>query len=70
MTLVLLAITGFKVVYDDWRGYLVAFFVLPWLANQWMSVYRRLRVTIKLENAEAETAKIELKEEKKKAASR
>lgn len=70
VTLVLLAITGFKVVYDDWRGYLVAFFVLPWLANQWMSVYRRLRVTIKLENAEAETAKIELKEEKKKAASR
>lgn len=70
VTLVLLAITGFKLVYDDWRGYLVAFFVLPWLANQWMSVYRRLRVSIKHENAEAETAKIELKEEKKKAASR
>ena len=70
VTLVLLAITGFKLVYDDWRGYLVAFFVLPWLANQWMSIYRRLRVSIKHENAEAETAKIELKEEKKKAASR
>jgi len=69
-TLVLLAITGFKLVYDDWRGYLVSFFVLPWLANQWMSIYRRLRVSIKHENAEAETAKIELSEEKKKAASR
>ncbi len=70
VTLVLLAITGFKLVYDDWRGYLVSFFVLPWLANQWMSIYRRLRVSIKRENAEAEAAKIELKEEKKKAASR
>jgi hypothetical protein len=70
VTLVLLAITGFKLVYEDWRGYLVAFFVLPWFANQWMSIYRRLRVSIKHENAEAETAKIELQEEKKKAASR
>jgi hypothetical protein len=70
VTLVLLAITGFKLLYDDWRGYLVSYFVLPWLANQWMSIYRRLRVSIKHENAEAETAKIELHEEKKKAASR
>ena len=38
VTLVLLAITGFKLVYEDWRGYLIAFFVLPWLANQWMSI--------------------------------
>ena len=70
VTLVLLVITGFKLLYEDWRGYLVAFFVIPWLANQWMSIYRRLRVAIKLENTEAETAKIELTEEKKKAASK
>lgn len=70
VTLVLLVITGFKLVYDDWRGYLISFFVLPWLANQWMSIYRRLRVSIKHENVEAENAKIELNEEKKKAASR
>jgi len=70
VTLFFLVVTGFKLLFDDWRGYLVAFFVLPWLANQWMSIYRRLRVTIKLENTEAETAKLELKEEKKKAASK
>ena len=70
VTIVLLAITAFKLVYEDWRGYLVSFFVLPWLANQWMSIYRRLRVSIKHENAEAETATIELEEEKKKTASR
>ena len=70
VTIALLAITGFKLLYDDWRGYLVSFFVLPWLANQWMSIYRRLRVSIKHGNAEAEAAKIELDEEKKKAASR
>ena len=54
VTLIVLLITGFRLVYDDWRGFMVAFFVMPWLANQWMSLYRRLRVEIKQENAVAE----------------
>jgi hypothetical protein len=70
VALFFLIVTGFKLGYEDWRGYLVAFFVLPWLANQWMSIYRRLRVAIKHENVEAEAAKIELKDVKKKAASK
>src|SRR4051794_19507280 len=54
VTLVLLVVTQFRLVYDDWRGFMIAFFVLPWIANQWMSIYRRLRVEIKYENALAE----------------
>jgi hypothetical protein len=50
VTLFLLIVTGFHFLYDDLRGYLIAFFVIPWLANQWMSLYRRLRVEIKYEN--------------------
>lgn len=49
-TVVILILTGFKLLIDDWRGYVIAFFVIPWLANQMMSVYRRLRVGIKHEN--------------------
>jgi hypothetical protein len=45
-----LILTGFRLVLDDWRGYVIAFFVLPWLANQWMSLYRHIRVSIKYEN--------------------
>lgn len=59
VTLAVLVATRFRLVYDDWRGSLVAFFVLPWLANQWMSIYRRLRVEIKKENAVAEQVKAE-----------
>lgn len=59
VTIAVLLITGFTLVYTDWRGVLVAFFVLPWLANQWMSIYRRLRVDIKHENALAEQVKKE-----------
>lgn len=51
VALVVIAFTGFRLVIDDWRGYLISFFVLPWIANQFMSLYRRLRVDIKHEDA-------------------
>lgn len=57
MTLLILLLTGFRLLIDDWRGYVLAFFVIPWMANQWMSIYRRLRVGIKHENALAEEVK-------------
>ncbi|MBS1794508.1 MAG: hypothetical protein JSS81_11675 [Acidobacteria bacterium] len=53
VTLFILILTQFRLLIDDWRGYVLAFFVLPWLANQLMSVYRRLRVGIKHENLQA-----------------
>jgi hypothetical protein len=59
VTIVILIGTGFKLLIDDWRGYVIAFFVLPWIANQWMSLYRRLRVEIKKENQVAEKIKKE-----------
>lgn len=61
-TILILVFTGFKLLIDDWRGYVLAFFLLPWLANQWMSLYRRLRVDIKHENALAEETAEKLEE--------
>lgn len=49
VTIVVLIVTGFRLLIDDWRGYVLAFFLVPWLSNQWMSLYRRLRVAIKHE---------------------
>jgi hypothetical protein len=59
VTIVLLFITGFRLLFDDWRGYLIAFFTIPWVANQIMSLYRLLRVDIKHENLLAEKVKKE-----------
>ncbi len=50
VTILILILTGFQLLIDDWRGYILAFFAIPWVANQWMSIYRRLRVGIKHEN--------------------
>jgi hypothetical protein len=47
-----LYITGYRLLYEDWRGYLVAWFALVWIANQYMSLYGRLRLDIKSERLE------------------
>ncbi len=60
VTLGLLVLTGFRLLIDDWRGWVIAFFVIPWIANQWMSLYRRLRVDVKHEKVLAELAEKEL----------
>ncbi|MEO6656313.1 MAG: hypothetical protein ABIO36_09555 [Pyrinomonadaceae bacterium] len=58
-TIFILILTQFRLLFEDWRGYVLAFFVLPWLANQWMSLYRKLRVDIKHEDVLAEKVKKE-----------
>jgi len=47
-----LFIVRFKLLLADWRGYVVAFFALVWVANQYMSIYNRLRLDIKHEQVE------------------
>jgi len=47
-----LVLTRFQLLYPGWRGYLVAFFALVWVANQYMSVYNHLRLDIKHEQVE------------------
>ncbi len=61
MTILILILTGFQLLIEDWRGYILAFFTIPWAANLLMSIYRRLRVGIKHEDALAEIAKEEAK---------
>jgi len=61
-TVLILLLTGFQLLIDDWRGYVLAFFTIPWLANQMMSIYRRLRVGIKHENLRAKEVEEKLQE--------
>lgn len=63
VTVGILILTGFRLLIDDWRGYILAFFVIPWLANQFMSVYRRLRVGIKHESLLVKEVKERLEDE-------
>ena len=59
---VFLLITRFQMLYSGWRGYFVALFALVWVANQYMSVYDRLRLDIKQEHLEIEAKEKEEEE--------
>lgn len=45
----MLIITRYQLLFDDWRGYLIAGFALVWVANIYMSVYAFIKVDIKKE---------------------
>lgn len=50
----------FRLVFDDWRGYLVGFAALVCVANAYMSLYQRLRVDIRKERATANQVEKEI----------
>jgi hypothetical protein len=50
-----LAISGYQLLFTDWRGYLIAWLSLVWVANFYMSVFGRVRLEIKRERIEIET---------------
>ena len=47
-----LLLTRFRLFFQDLRGYILSFFALVWVANQYMSIYNRLRLDIKHEQVE------------------
>jgi hypothetical protein len=49
VTILMLFITHYHLLFYDWRGYLIAGFALVWIANAYMSVYAFIRVDIKKE---------------------
>jgi hypothetical protein len=61
---IFLGITRYKLLYSDWRGYLISGFALVWVANFYMSLFGRLRLDIKREHVE-----IKEKEEEQKIVS-
>ena len=56
VTALFLWIGDYKLLFDDWRGYLVAGFSLVWVANLYMSLFARLRLDIKEERLEISAA--------------
>jgi hypothetical protein len=50
VALFFLAVTRFTMLYTGWRGYLISWLALVWVANIYMSAFNRLRLEIKHEN--------------------
>lgn len=53
VTIFFLILTRYRLLLDDWRGYLISFFALVAVANFYMSAFGRLRQEVKTEKLEA-----------------
>jgi hypothetical protein len=62
VTAVFLWLTKYKLLLDDWRGYLIAFFAVTAIANVYMSLFGRVRVDIKSERLDIAVKEEELGE--------
>ncbi|HEY0244035.1 MAG TPA: hypothetical protein VGC01_00600 [Mucilaginibacter sp.] len=60
VTILILIITGYKLLYADWRGYLIAGFSLVWIANVYMSLFAFLKADTKKERIETQLEEKEL----------
>ena len=49
VTIFILLITDYKLLLDNWAGYVIAGFSLVWIANFYMSLYAFIRIDIKKE---------------------
>ena len=63
-----LILTRFRMLYEDWRGYVVAGFALVWVANVYMSLFGRLRLDIKKERVEIKEKEKEQMADERRAA--
>ena len=49
VTIALLLVAHFTIYFDDWRGYLLSFFSIVFVANVYMSLFGKIRIDIKRE---------------------
>jgi hypothetical protein len=54
VTIFFLIITGYQLLFEGWRGYLIAGFSLVWVANVYMSLFALIRVDLKKGRIEAQ----------------
>ncbi|WP_310556307.1 hypothetical protein [Flavobacterium sp.] len=54
VTLFFILFSDYKLLINDWRGYVIALFSLVWIANVYMSIFAFIRQDIKKEKYEIE----------------
>lgn len=52
VTIAFLAITRYKLLYNDWRGYLVALFALVYISNFYIGLFGHVKLEVRKDRAE------------------
>jgi hypothetical protein len=61
VTIIILCISGYQLLFTGWRGYLIGGFSIVWIANIYMAIFSLLRFGIKKEKIDISTKEEELK---------
>ena len=61
VTLVFLVITRYRLLYDDWRGYLISFFSLVFVANFYIGAFGKVKLGVKKDRVEIEAIQDKVK---------
>ena len=59
VTILVLIITHYTLLFSDWRGYIISGFALVWIANIYMSLFGLLRVDIRKQRLETDEEEFE-----------
>ena len=65
VTVFFLFFTRFRLLINDWRGYVLAFFALVFVANAYLNLYSRLRVDITSEKKDIERKEKDIEHKQK-----
>lgn len=58
ITLAMLLMTNYTLIFSDWRGYIISGFSIVWIANVYMSIYNLIRIDLKKNKIIAEKEEI------------
>jgi hypothetical protein len=61
VTIGLLILSGFRLLFSDWRGYVLSGFSIVWIANMYMAIFSLLRFGIKKEKMEINVKEEQIK---------
>jgi hypothetical protein len=68
VTIFFLIVARYRLLFDDWRGYLIGGFALVWVANVYMALFAHIRLDVKKERTEIKQAEKKLEKEERLAA--
>lgn len=60
VTALFVVITQYQLLFADWRGYMLAWFSVVWIANMYMNLFFFIRIDIKKKGTEAKVEEKEL----------
>ena len=64
ITILFLLLTDYKLLMNDWRGYIISGFAIVWIANMYMALFSLIRFGIKKQKLEADVKEQEVKQGK------